>query len=347
MYHSKKVITEAVLDMETMKIVSVKGYEYCGPWDLAEGDGSQSSGTPNEGADGNDDHGQDEYFLSVDDRTRYKTSEEAIKGFQESGRRIAELTPWQQQAQEYGLRDPRDLAALLDELIDYRAKAGSQARGAESQQTKPAAGGAGDGSNVTPEQKQAVEWLSKHGVEAGLVSKQELAELKETLETLRESAQVSDEERFERRIDEGRGYLKAELQEMGIKLPENKEAAEGLLGLLEDALTNWANLDDNRVAAFYQGGDVLKQLIKDGLSTRAVVLNILKNQPAANYAAQKQNTQTQNRRATQVATKPGTKTQTQNQTQNNKKNRLDTGEDFTPDIHERAFELLQSVRSGN
>jgi hypothetical protein len=345
MYHSKKVITKAVLDMETMELLSVESYKYSGPWDLADGNESPNSGTPNEGAP-NGDEGQgdqDQYFLTVDDRTRYKTQEEAVKGIQESGRRIAELTPWQQIAQEYGLRDPRDVAALLDELIEHRANQGrTQARGAEPQQTKPAAAGAGDG-QVSPEQKSAIEWLSKHGAEAGLVTKTEMEELKELLGSLRENAQASDEERFERRIDEGRGYLKSELQEMGIKLPENKETAEGLLGLLEDALTNWVNLDDNRVAAFYQGGDILKQLVKDGLSNRAVVLNILKNQPAANYAAQKTNAQSQTRRATQAPTKAQSKTQTPNQNQPGKKNKLDTGEDFTSETHERAFDLLQQA----
>lgn len=344
MYHSKRVITKAVLDMETMELVSIESYEYSGPWALADGEEGNNSGTPNEGQNDNGDQGnQDQYFLTVDDRTRYRTQEDAIKGIQESGRRIAELTPWQQVAQEYGLRDPRDVAALIDELIDYRANAGSQTRGAAQTQTKSPAAGAGDG-QASPEQKQAIEWLAKHGVEAGLVSKEELAELRETLEGLREAAQVSDEERFERRIDEGRGYLKSELKDMGIELPKDKEAAEGLLGLLEDAITNWANLDDNRVASFYQGGDALKQLIKEGLQTRAVVLNILKNQPAANYAAQKQNAQGQTKRATQVPLRTQAKPQNQNQNQGqNKKNRLDTGEDFTPETHDRAFEILQQA----
>jgi hypothetical protein len=310
-----------------------------------ENDIQNQNTSGDENQNGNSGQTQDEYFLTVDDRTRYKTQEEAVKGYQESGRRIAELTPWQQQAQEYGLRDPRDLAALLDELIEYRANRGNQGRGTEQTQPKSTPASAGDG-NVSAEQKQAIEWLSKHGVEAGLVNKQELAELRETLDSLREAAQVSDDERFERRIDEGRGYLKSELKDMGIELPKDKEAAEGLLSLLEDALTNWVNLDDQRVLAFYQGGDVLKQLVKDGLSSRAVVLNILKNQPAATYAAQKQNAQSQTRRATQAPNKTQANVQKQNPNQPpNKKNKLDTGEDFDSGTHERAWEILQGAMS--
>ena len=62
-------------------------------------------------------------FLVVNDRQSYATREEAIKGIDESGKRIAELTPWGEFAGRYQLKEPKELEDLISEYIDLKRAA--------------------------------------------------------------------------------------------------------------------------------------------------------------------------------------------------------------------------------
>ena len=339
-----RVHTKVVFDLETMAVIESEGFDYFGPVILCEGEESNpgtQDGNPQEGGAEGGNEPQD--FLVVDDRTRYRTQEDAVRGFQESGRRIAELSQWSQRASEYGLRDPNDLAALVDELIEWRAKStGGNAQGTGSGQY---AAGSGNG-QPTKEQTAAIEWLKAHGVEAGLVTQDKLEAFSEQLDRLNAAAEAADNERFERHIDEGRSYLKSELETNGIKFSDSK-TYENFSKMVERSLSAWINEDQARIDAFHQGGAALKALVQEGLKENMPFLNVLKNQPAANLAAQKTNAQNQRRVLTKPPVAKGPESQqAKGPAQPERKNRMDTGEDLSPAIHDKAYEAFLAATGG-
>jgi len=63
---------------------------------------------------------QETPFLKVNDRVTYKTQEDAVRAYDEAGKRIAQLSGWEKQAKQYGLADPKDLDAVAKELLELR-----------------------------------------------------------------------------------------------------------------------------------------------------------------------------------------------------------------------------------
>src|SRR5258706_6567092 len=67
-------------------------------------------------------------FLKVNDRTSYNSADDAIKGYNELQGRVTSLSAWEAMISApiekggFGLTDPKQVAALLDELADIRAK---------------------------------------------------------------------------------------------------------------------------------------------------------------------------------------------------------------------------------
>jgi len=51
----------------------------------------------------------EEPFLRVNDRTVYKTREDALKGLDEAGKRISTLSAWEKEARNWGLDKPQAL----------------------------------------------------------------------------------------------------------------------------------------------------------------------------------------------------------------------------------------------
>lgn len=366
MYQTKKITTKAVFDMETGELLHWEGFDYSGPLDLCEGDpagndpGTQDADGAAEGNDAAGNEGNESYFLTVDDRTRYRTQEEAIEGIRNAGQRIAELTPWQQTAKEYGLTDPNEVAALLDELAELRAKehagestATTKGTGATNQtgqtsQTITSASQANLDPN-SPEGKQAaaIKWLQENGVNAGLVSKDQLTQLTSTLERLEAQSQTIEEERFQQRMEQGRNVLQTELRTAGLFPTDPKDAAgmknaEALASLLEDSLATWVNANPERVKAFHAGGEKLTSLIKTGLQRLLPTLNVLRNSSGANYA-EKRN----------ASMKTVTKAAPGNKVASNRvaaspaqaKTALKAEDGLTPAVHDRAWELFESIRS--
>jgi hypothetical protein len=45
----------------------------------------------------------EEPYLAVNDRTVYKTKDDAVRGYNEAANRIAQLSAWEKQAKQYGL----------------------------------------------------------------------------------------------------------------------------------------------------------------------------------------------------------------------------------------------------
>src|ERR1700688_348397 len=62
----------------------------------------------------------EEPYLAVNDRTVYKTKDDAVRGYNEAASRIAQLSGWEKQAKQYGLTDPAQLDAIAKELLQAR-----------------------------------------------------------------------------------------------------------------------------------------------------------------------------------------------------------------------------------
>jgi hypothetical protein len=306
-----------------------------------------AGGEGNEGGTGG---GNETYFLEVDDRTRYRTAEEAAEGYREAGQRIAELTPWQATAQEYGLTDPNEVAALLDELAELRAarSADSGGRGNEGRQTNaPAPAATANLDPNSPEGKEAaaLAWLKEKGVAAGYVNQETLNALQERMDSLTQETERIAEERFEQRMEYGHNVVKNELQAAGFYPKDTSDAkavenGERLAVMLEQAMTAWVNESQARINAFHQGGPALTNLVKQGLNIFLPSLNVLKNSSGAQISATRGNANrprvATNNGKPAIAAKPAPRNT----------GALKPEDGLTPEVHDAAWAAFEAARKG-
>ena len=219
---------------------------------------------------------EQEPFLKVNDRSVYRTREDAIKAYDESGKRIASLSRWEKEAKAYGLDDPAQLKAVADELLRLR-----ELTTKKPEPAKP------DDSKLTPEQKAAKEWLKKEAAELGYLSKEEaetqLKELREQLKSLTSASTASEEQRFRNQEAEARGNLSSWLSE--AKLEDKDGTKAKVVGTL---VKDWINSDEELIGRWRQGGVEARNLVREGFD---LALKSLGWQPIAtsssNYAADK------------------------------------------------------------
>lgn len=195
----------------------------------------------------------EEPFLRVNDRTVYKTREEALKGYEESGKRISALSKWEKAGREGGLEDPQSLPQLLNELRELRAAKAAAA------QTAPK----GTETKLTPEQDKARSWLKAELAELGVGSPKELQEKIATLEK-----QISD---FNSRSEQSeslanRRQEEAEQENISRYLSEAKIAdPSGKKALYVGTLVGqWIAEDEDRQAEWSKGGVTARNLVKRG-----------------------------------------------------------------------------------
>jgi hypothetical protein len=197
----------------------------------------------------------EEPFLSVNERTVYKTREDAARGYNEAASRIAQLSGWEKQAKQYGLSDPKQLEAVANELLALRkekadAAAKLNAAPAKSDPTDPKA----------KEAQQVRDYLKANG----FISKEDqdavLKELRDEIAGLKQSGTRSEEVRFQNQETEARDNLKDWLSTSGIKDDANGTKAQVVGTLVKD----WINNDDERVERWSRGGVSAKTLVKEG-----------------------------------------------------------------------------------
>src|SRR5579871_2479657 len=144
----------------------------------------------------------EEPFLPVNERTVYKTREDAIRGYNEAASRIAQLSGWEKQAKAYGLSDPRQLDAVAKELLELRQKVADAAKQVSQPKADPA----------DPKLKES-EQVKKYLRENGFITEEALRELREQLDEMRQMGTRSEEMRFQNQEAEARndlnGYLSA------------------------------------------------------------------------------------------------------------------------------------------
>lgn len=252
---------------------------------MLDADTLQEEGVVNEGGvdDGSSGVTQadQEYFLEVNDRQKYRTADDVKKSMAESGTRISQLSQWEKVAKEYGISDPQQIRALATEILE--------ARKAKEAASKQASGKVetDDEEQLTPEQQNALKWLKKNAGKAGYVPKEELVALREELKTqiseLQAGSKATQEDRANARIEQGRGTLQTLLKE--AKLPTDNPK---LARLIENDVRVFIEGDKEREAIFWGGSPAeVRALLKEALDDIAPVFQSFKAATNANYASSK------------------------------------------------------------
>jgi hypothetical protein len=215
---------------------------------------------------------KDEPFLPVNERTVYKTREDAIRGYNEAASRIAQLSGWEKQAKAYGLSDPKQLDAVAKELLELRKeKADAAAKLQAAPKTDPA-------DPKAKESQQVKEYLKN----LGYVSKEDqasaLKELQDRLDRFEQSGKQSEELRFQNQEAEARNDVGGYLTAAGVKDDANGTKLQVVGTLVKD----WINNDEERIERWTRGGVTAKNLVKEGFDQ---MLNALGWKPAVTPAA--------------------------------------------------------------
>lgn len=199
---------------------------------------------------------KDEPFLPVNERTVYKTREDAIRGYNEAASRIAQLSAWEKQAKAYGLSDPKQLDDVAKEVLQLRKeKADAAAKLNAAPKTDPA----------DPKAKET-EQVRKYLRDNGFITKEEqaeaLKELRDQIAEMRQMGTQSEELRFQNQEAEARNDLVGYLSAAGIKDDANGTKAQVIGTLVKD----WINGSEERVEQWTRGGVAAKTLVKDGVN---------------------------------------------------------------------------------
>jgi hypothetical protein len=159
-------------------------------------------------------------FLRVNDRTVYKTQEDAVKGWTEAQQRITSLSEWEKVAKDYGVTDPKAVAELFNELLEAR-KGSQAAQPTTTTQTTVADAIAGDKAayeSLSPEWKAQVDYLQK----IGFVTSDKLKPLEQRLSAFEASRAAEADQRVESARNDGLSILAEKLSKSG--LPNDDDA---------------------------------------------------------------------------------------------------------------------------
>src|SRR5580692_8154432 len=218
----------------------------------------------NDGSQNNTDD-QDTDFLVVNERTRFRTAEDAIKSFDEAGKRIQSLSGWEKEIKDrFGVNDPQTAAALLQELVERRAEAERNAAAAKSQKTTATTVKTDDEEGLSTEDAQALKWLKKHAPRLGFVPQEELKstveELKAQIEELKTGNTAASQQVFESQrnslIDSGRENVKGWMATEKITDTDGEKQL-----VIESLVRDWVNADQERIKRFYASPSESRSLI--------------------------------------------------------------------------------------
>ena len=199
----------------------------------------------------------DEPFLPVNDRTIYKTREDAVRGYNEAANRIQQLSRWEQEAKQWNLSDPTELRAVANELLQLRREKAEAAAAAGKRNVEPKVDPA------DPKAKEAAQ-VRQYLKEQGFISKEEqaeaLKELQDFMNEQRQQSSQSTELRFQTQEADARddvvGYLEAD----GFK-DDGTGMKMSIVGTL---IKDWINGSDERVSQWSRGGRASQALVKEG-----------------------------------------------------------------------------------
>lgn len=228
--------------------------------------------------------GAESPFLQINDRTSYKTKDDAIAGWNEAQKTITSLSEFKKVFAEYGAKDadPAFVRSVLQEYITLRDAA---KKAKETPQTAtPSADKEFEG--MTPEQiaetKRGRAWLEAEAKRLGFVGKDAVEELKKELNELKGARTKDQEERASQTESECLEKLDGWLNEAKVVLSEDEKNE------LVQTITAWANGNENRIKQWQRGGQSAIDLVRKGteLFLPSVKPGASLSTKAANVAAQ-------------------------------------------------------------
>ena len=183
-------------------------------------------------------------FLEINDRTKYASKEDAIKGWNEAQNRISSLSQWEQVIAApldkggFGITDPRQVAQLLDELATIRASqqtaTPSNSQGTRSDAGTVQAAAQGDKKaydSLTPEWKQHVDFLRN---QLGFVTQDALKPLQDQVQQLSQSQQAAQEAHLQEARRNGESTLNGLIEKSGLAADDTDKAQ--IANAIEDAI---------------------------------------------------------------------------------------------------------------
>ena len=246
-----------------------------------------------------------EPFLTIDDRTSYKTREDAVKGWQDTKQRAIELSPWGEFAKRYRFETAEDAEAVLAEYLDLKKQA-------EAAAAQPAPVAVNEYKQLSNEdiyaraqggdKKAEREWnrrfVEQNAEEAGYVKKDYVDN--KFNEVRQADAATREEARVNAALSDGENILKELLGKEGI---EDTEQVEDAYAAIERWILKQSRDKNNNIingsleAQFLAGADSRRKVIEQGIA------RYLK--PIGGYVAKKTAaTATQKEKAIAAAPKP-------------------------------------------
>ena len=199
----------------------------------------------------------EEPYLAVNDRTVYKTKDDAVRGYNEAASRIAQLSGWEKQAKAYGLNDPAQLRAVADELLQARKDLADARKQAAAPKTSDPA------DTKAKEAQQVREYLKANGFISKDEQEEALKELREQIQEMRNQGSQSEELRFQNQEAEARNDLAGYMSAAGVKDDATGTKAQVIGTLVKD----WINNSEERVERWSRGGVSAKTLVKEGVDS--------------------------------------------------------------------------------
>jgi hypothetical protein len=213
----------------------------------------------------------EEPFLSVNERTVYKTREDAIRGANEAANRIAQLSGWEKRAKQYGLSTPEQLDSVATELLQLRKELADAKKVATGPKLDPA-------DPKVKESAQVREYLKKEGFVSKAEQDEALKELRDQIAEMKQSGTRSEELRFQNQEAEARNDVASWLSSAGVK----DDASGTKLQVVGTLVKDWINNDEERIERWSRGGVSAKSLVKEGFDQ---MLGALGWKPAVTPAA--------------------------------------------------------------
>jgi len=310
-----------------------------------------------EGSDADAAKGGDaEDFLIVNDRTRYRTRDEALAAYREAGDRISELSPYATLLEKHGITEPTVLNDVLQDYLRLRKQAETQvSRESGGAPAKEVTSSKLD--QLSDKDRENFEYLKKLGFTPAEAFQKATEDRIKALETLLQdrigqldqgTRALSDRQQ-QVTVEAGQSYLAQLLESKGYK------AAPAAQEFLENGITDWIQsksydrqgrlIPGSLAERFGRGGRAMQEVVAEGFERALNAMASLQIQKDGQY----QDSKRQKIRNTPKALPKGSqhKVEGKDDEDSSRKAPLRPGAGGIfqdPKMHDRAFELMKTMK---
>jgi DNA-directed RNA polymerase subunit F len=285
---------------------------------------------------------KEEWFLEVDDRTRYRTKEDAVKGWKDTKKHASDLSEYATTLKDYGITSKEELDEVLEEYGSLSRKAldaddEAQAATGKEKKPPPAASASPSDGELTDEDKRAIAYFKRVGV----VTKEDFRDLQKALDSLNKQQEAL----YSREQDT---VVQAAQQELGRLLEKSGLPAEKFSEPVEDYVRAWIERQSPRgndgepkrgtpLYRFQQGGREAMKVVDEGFAAFRKVLEAAGWKQSAEYKETKGKQQAKAGKTLPAdgAPKPGEGEP--------KKGAPSPLSGFPTTVHDKAWDLLQQA----